>query len=289
MSRHLLDWWCVRYKMIVDHLIVSPMEPVLVGQISEYPLWVNFFVEWYWCRKGIVSSGCKIAVGNINAGITNKWVRRQGFHGAFRKGAGKNAVYLQKAFYTDIECRNIQSCQADILTQMPPLICVFATALRLAPVFLIAIRMCTYNFVTTGGSSFKHNTPWTRNTTSSSCPSSDAGTVMRHMRGLSDAVMAAMLASFCIFWLIKIMYALCVHTFTKLASWWSSSLSRWFIIASSAWAENLYVSGRYVLILFILPAHLKSYASSMLVQMREIVTLCFEFRFRLDVIWISLG
>jgi hypothetical protein len=42
-------------------------------------------------------------------------------------------VDLQKAFYTDIECRNIQSCQADILAQMPPLIRVFTTALRLAP------------------------------------------------------------------------------------------------------------------------------------------------------------
>jgi len=77
----------------------------------------------------------------------------------------------------------------------------------------IAIHMCTYNFVTTGGSSFKHNTPWTRNTTSLSCPSSDAGVVMHHMRGLSDAVMAAMLASFWTFWLIIIMYALCVHAY----------------------------------------------------------------------------
>jgi hypothetical protein len=38
--------------------------------------------------------------------------------------------------------------------------------------------MCTYNFVTTGGSSFKHNTPWTRNTTSSSCPSSSVAMVV---------------------------------------------------------------------------------------------------------------
>jgi len=65
------------------------------------------------------------------------------------------------------------------------------------------------------------------------------------------------------------MLCVCLHKVSKLMVIFIESLVHYCLQRLSC---NLYISGCYVLIFFNLPARLKSYALSMLVQMQEIVT-----------------